>query len=504
MESKVSGFLKEVMAPEIQAAFMAPVLFRSFAPALPLMSAINKAHVVMLEEQGILDQAVAAELARVILDLDEEGPSAFELDPAREDPYFNYEAEVIRRVGADVGGRMHVARSRNDLKATQDRMRARHLAIKIMSEVQEVRRVLIDQAGKYSDVVMPGYTHLQPAQPITYGWYLLGVESGLQRDFNRFSEAYSRLNLSPLGAGALAGTSFPINRDRTACLLGFDGPAWHAQDAIACRDVIIELVAACTFLATTMGRMAQDFYNMTTYEFSTLDLPDSVAITSSIMPQKKNMAALENLKGRPAHLIGALSSAFAAYKAVPYSHAQDGTSDSMRWVWDSLEEMALAVPAARVVVSGAKPKPERMLELVRENYSTATDLADALVREKGLSFREAHHVVGRVVRLAMERGLKADEVGADLIDQAAVETIGRAASMSDEAARNALDPVKAVLSREGTGGPSPNDVAALVEAANSKHAEDSELLSRRVASLRAAEGELEKETKRLSGLASAA
>ncbi|QPC44055.1 argininosuccinate lyase [Kaustia mangrovi] len=478
MESKVSGFLKETMAPEILDGFMAPALERTFAVTLPFMSAINKAHVVMLGERGILSGAATRALLEAISDLETEGADAFALDPAREEAYFNYEAEVIRRLGAEVGGRMHVARSRNDLKSTVDRLHAREKALAIMAATNALRRTLLDRAEAYADTVMPGYTHLQPAQPVTYGWFLLGVANGLERDHARLSDCYGRLNLSPLGAGAIAGTSFPIDRVRTAELLGFDRPVPHAQDAIACRDAVIELVSASTFLMTTVGRLAQDYYVMTTYEFSTMELPDRVAITSSIMPQKKNMAALENLKGRAAYLLGALTTAFANYKGVPYSHAQDGTADSLRWAWDALDEAVRAVPVARVIVESATPRRARMLQLAGENYSTATDLADVLVREAGLSFRDAHHVVGRVVRLGLDAGLKADDIGAALVDRAAQETLGRPLGLGEETIRTAMDPVKAVESRRHTGGPSRADTADMI-------AEARDVLERDEAGLRA-------------------
>lgn len=267
----------------------------------------------------------------------------------------------------------------------------------------------------------------------------------------------------PAGAAALAGTSFAISRTSTAEALGFDGIVHHAQDAVGNRDAVIELLSSASLLASSIGRLAQDFYVMTTYEFQTLHLPDSIAITSSIMPQKKNMAALENLKGRVAIMTGALVTALAAYKAVPFSHAQDGTMDGMRWTWEALEEFAGMLPVASLVVARAEPRRERMLELAKANFSTVTDLADALVRETTLSFREAHHIVGRVVRLAMARGLKAEEITTDLLNQAARETVGHDIRFSADALRDSLDPARAVEGRAGTGSPARSDVLGMAE-----------------------------------------
>jgi argininosuccinate lyase len=385
----------------------------------------------------------------------------------------------MRRIGADTGGRMHIARSRNDLKATFDRMRSRAYALDIMDGLAELRGKLLASGERFADCVMPGYTHMQPAQPITFGYYLLGIGSGLERDFQRIAECYARLNFCPMGAGALAGTTFPIDRELTAALLGFDGAVMHAQDAVAARDTLIELVAACALVTTTIGRMAQDFYTMTTYEFATLGLPDRVAITSSIMPQKKNMSALENLKGRPAYLAGALMTALAGFKGTSYSHAHDGSTDALRWVWDALEEVVLALPVASLIVETAEPNRERMLELTRTNYSTATDLADALVRETGLSFRDAHHVVGRVVRLAMEDDRRADQIDPEMISRAANEVIGRPIDLDETIVRDAVDPSRAVGSRHNTGGPSRGDVEYMLTAMRARLRTDQAELSAR-------------------------
>jgi argininosuccinate lyase len=490
--SKVSGFLREAAAPEIQEGLLRPALERGFAPSLPLIEAINKAHLLMLADKGIVSADAARLIARTILDLEAEGPAAFEVDPAREDPYFNYEAELIHRAGPDVGGRLHTARSRNDLKCTLDRMRARAKALDLMRRVLELRSALLDKARDNLSVVMPGYTHMQPAQPITFGWYLLGIEHAIGRDHDRLVECYARINLSPLGAGAMAGTSFPIDPAMTARLLGFDGTMPHAQDAVASRDAIFELVSGATFLAITIGRMAHDFYAMTMHEVATLDLPDRIAITSSIMPQKKNMAALEHLKGRPAVMSGALMAALAAQKGVPFSHTQDAGAEALRWVWDALDEALHALPVARIVVVGAEPRKERMIDLARSNFSTVTDLADLLVRESGLSFREAHHVAGRVVRHAVDHDKLAHEIDAEMLRAAARESIGRPVDVEEGALARALDPGLAALGREYGGGPGTRTAEALLEARQVRLEQDKTKFARRDDAVRRAAGELDR------------
>lgn len=477
--SKISAFLSKGIAPEIQNYLMAPTLLRSFSAVLPLISQINKAHVLMLARREIISPEAAQKLAQVILQLEQEGESAFELNPELEEAYFNYEAEVIKRAGSDVGGRMHTARSRNDLKSAQDRLLARGLALRILNDLLVLREKTVERADELKDVVMPGYTHMQPAQPITFGYYLLGIAHALERDQERISQCYARINLSPMGACALAGTTFPIDRGMTAELLGFDGVIKHAQDAVASRDSIIELLSHCTLLASTLGRMAQDFYFMSTYEFQTVDFPDSVATTSSIMPQKKNMGVLENLKGRVAQLLGATVTAVTALKATPFTHTQEVYNDALRWAWEALEEITRMLPVSRLVVETVNPNRERMMELVRGNFSTATDLADMLVKEAGLPFREAHHVVGYAVRLALNSGLKADEMTTKLVQTAASEVLGRELALEEKTVQDCLDPRRAAEQRAGSGGPASTDIAAMIASLKTVTAQDRQKLNER-------------------------
>ncbi|RKF45016.1 argininosuccinate lyase [Paraburkholderia fungorum] len=501
MESKVSGLLHEALSSEAQAAIFLPWIEQAFGPSLPLLTQINEAHVVMLHDTGLLTPETASQLLAVVDDLAVAGPAAFKLDGSLEDVYFNYEAEVIARLGQDIGGRLHTARSRNDLQSTLDRMRGRQLALSLLGGTLTLRQSLINQASRYADCVMPGYTHLQHAQPITYGFYLSAVERSLKRDFDRLTGAFRRINECPLGAGAMAGTTFPIDRQSVSALLGFAAPVAHALDAVASKDPLLELLSTALFVATTFGRLAQDFYLMSTFEFSTLELPDSLAITSSIMPQKKNQAVLEFLKGRQSHLLGALVTGFASFRAAPYSHVLDSNADSLHWLWPAVDELVQTIPVVDQVINRATPKPERMLDLAGANFSTATDLADYLVQHKGLPFKEAHRITGRIVRLAIDAGLGVADIPPELVSRAAEETTGRQLSLSKQEITEALDPRAAVARRNG-GGPSAGDMKALLAQAESQLAVDREeqgkirssiehaanLLSARVAELRGAAG----------------
>jgi argininosuccinate lyase len=490
MESKVSGLLHEGLSREAQAAIFLPWIEQSFRPSLPLLTEINQAHVVMLHDTGLLERETASSLLAVVDELALAGPAAFTLDASLEDAYFNYEAEVIRRLGPEVGGRLHTARSRNDLQSTLDRMRARNVALLLIDGNVSLRRSLIEQAGKYAGCVMPGYTHLQHAQPITYGFYLSAVERGLQRDFERLAGAFRRLNECPLGAGAMAGTTFPIDRHAVAALLGFSAPLIHALDAVASKDPLLELLCAALFVATTFGRLAQDFYLMSTFEFSTLTLPDSLAITSSIMPQKKNQAVLEFLKGRQSHLLGALVTGFASFRAAPYSHVLDSNADSLHWLWQAVDELVDTIPVMNQVISRATPNTQRMAELAGANFSTATDLADMLVQKKGLSFKEAHHITGRVVRLAIDAGLGVADIPPELVSRAAQQATGRDVSLSREEIADALDPRAAVERRTSGGGPSGHDMQALLTQSKRQLAADTEMHQSIRSSIERANGQL--------------
>ena len=497
MNSTVSGFLTEALDPIIQTEMLEPGLNREFPMVLPLITRINKAHVVMLTKKKILTKEIARKLATAILELEALGPAAFTLDPAKEESYFNYEAELINRVGSDVGGRVHIARSRNDLYATMDRLRARDVTANLRARLLELREAVLSRARKHRNVVMPGYTHLQPAQPTTFGYYLAGIGQALERDYKRIAECWSRINISPLGAGAIVGTSFEIDRSMTSRLLGFEDVGPHAQDCIAARDYLVELLSDLTLATTTLSRMAQDFFVMTSYEFRTLELPDSVAQTSSMMPQKKNMSALEVLRASAAQVLGAHVSAVSGLRATHYSFGFDACCDPFRWTWEALEAAKRVMSVACVVINKAEPCPDRMLELTRTNFSTVTDLADLIVRESDLSFREAHHLVGGIVRAAMLRGLSADQIDSELIAEQSEVQIGRRIELPPTTVSESVDPIKSIQARHNSGGASEHDMAITLDGleddlirSKEAHAQANDKLSR-------AEQTLEQEFRKL-------
>ncbi|OZI26381.1 argininosuccinate lyase [Bordetella genomosp. 9] len=463
MESKVSSRLKQPLASEVIQHIFLPRLNREFFANFEMLNEINQAHLWMLHEQRILDDDTAGTLARALMKMQQDGPAAVELDAAREEAYFNYEAHLIKLVGQDVGGRLHTARSRNDIGATIDRIRARDFALRIGQALIGVARAALAQAGRYAHYVMPGYTHMQAAQPITYGYYLSALVDAWSRDIDRVLRALDRADASPLGSCALAGTSFAIDRDATSAMLGFTRPLDNALDGVASRDFALELSAALSIMMITCSRMVQDFYIWSTPEFGYLSFPDSVASTSSIMPQKKNPAVLEYLRGKTGHLIGLTAAAMSTVKSTHFTHSGDSSRESTRTCWEACEEALKALELVRLLVERVVPDQARMVGRAARDFSTVTDLADLLVREADVSFRDAHHIIGAVVREALEGKLPASEITAAMIDAAAREQLGRPVSLREEDIRACLDPVRNVASRLSYGAPAPALVLRRIE-----------------------------------------
>lgn len=500
MQSKVSRRLAEGTAPEVCEHIYAPRLARDFPAVFTHLSDVNQAHLLMLSRAGLLPAADGATLAAALLRIEEEGAAAVPLDPAIEDAYFNYEAHLMRTAGAHVGGCLHVARSRNDILATMDRMRTRLALLDLLDACRGACDAALANADRYAEVVMPGYTHLQPAQPITYGYWLLGVAESLSRELDRLQAAQPVLARCPLGAGALAGTAFPILPQEAARLLGFAEAAPHALDAVASRDYALGLMSAFAIAAVGASRVAQDLYVWCTHEFGLVDFPDSVAGTSSIMPQKKNPVVLEALKGKAGQLTGLLAGALATVKGVNFTHTGDGNRETMRGFFESADETLRIYKLLALVLRTASPKADAMLERARNDFCTATDLADALVRERGLSFREAHHVVGAVVRAAMDAKLAAHEITCAMVDDACEAQIGRAVRLGDEAVRRSLDPAITTFERTEGGGPAPQGVRARVRELQRQLARVQDQVQTRRGELQAARATLKSQVRALAAV----
>ena len=463
MESKISRRLKQPLAKEVIQTIFLPRLSREFFANFELLNQINLAHLVMLEEQGILDKNASVRIAEALLKMQQDGPDAVELDPAREEAYFNYEAHLMKLVGHDLGGRLHTARSRNDMGATTDRIRARNFCLRIAAALADVADAALARAKEFADYVMPGYTHMQAAQPITYGYYLSALVDAWSRDIERLLHVLDTADGSALGACALAGTSFPIDRVSTSEMLGFNYPLANSLDSVASRDFALELSATLSIMMITCSRMVQDFYIWSTPEFGYLSFSDSVASTSSIMPQKKNPVVLEYLRGKTSHMIGLTSATFTTVKSTHFSHAGDSSRESTRTCWEGCEEALKALDLMKLLLLEVEPNRERMVSRAAEDFSTVTDLADLLVRRAGASFRDAHHIIGGIVRDMLDQQLSARHITCSMINASASQQLGRAISLKEDDVRECMDPVRNVAARRSYGGPAPTLVLAGIE-----------------------------------------
>ncbi|WP_232703360.1 argininosuccinate lyase [Halobacterium wangiae] len=405
--------------------------------------AVDRAHVVMLAEQGIVADDEAAKILGALDDVEAAG---FDALPDGEDVHEAIETAVVERVGR-VGGKMHTARSRNDEVAACIRYRLREDLLAALDSVLALRESLAAVAEAEAETVMPGYTHLQPAQPTTVAHWALSYEGTLGRDAARLLDAYDRTNESPLGGAAFAGTTFNVDRERTADLLGFDGVVTNATDAAASRDFLLESVAALSSVAVTCSGLAEDLVFFANRGF--VDLDDDYASTSSIMPQKKNPDTLELVRATAGDAVGAYQALATTLKGLPRAYNRDLQRATVH-VWHATDFVSEATEVAAGAVATADWPAEALADAAGEDFSTATGVADALAAA-GLPFRTAHEIVAA-----------ASETGADLdaVDAAAREVTGESLSelVDPELVAAALDPVESVAQRDSTGGPAPDAV----------------------------------------------
>jgi argininosuccinate lyase len=374
----------------------------SVAAELGYIAQVDRAHVIMLSECKIINEGVACRLLSEIGDLEASGFAPLADVHAPRGLYLAYEDFLRRRLGEEIGGVLHTARSRNDLNATTLRLRLRAPYLRLLREALRLQVVLIRRAGRYGDIVMPAYTHYQAAVPISYGHYLAGVASVLERDINGVMAAFAGLNDCPLGAGSVGGTSLPIDPQRTTMLLGFERAVSHSVDAVASRDLVLRILAAASVLGVTLSRLASDLLLWTTAEFGFLSLPDQLIGSSSMMPQKRNPFLLEHVQGRSAMALGAFVSSAMAMHAKPFTNSISVGTEAVSPVWNALQSLSEALILARLVVAGAEPQPAAMLQRATDGYTAATEFANRLVTETGMPFRSAHHLVGSLINDAIE------------------------------------------------------------------------------------------------------
>jgi argininosuccinate lyase len=492
--------LREPLGRPFVDAILRPRLLADATAALPAMLAANRAHLVMLRARDLIPADAARLVARALAEIERAGLPPETLDPGLEDLYANLERAVARAAGEDAAGRMHVARSRNDLWATVARMNAREALLATRAAVHALRERLLALADEHAGLVMPGFTHLQPAQPVTAGFWLLGVAEAVARDAGRLADAWPRVNVCPLGAAAFAGTSFPVDRALTARLLGFDAPMASALDAVASRDFVLELLGGFAVLALTLSRLAEDLYVWSSAPVGLVDFSGAVAVASSIMPQKKNAAALEHVKGRAGQVVGALTAAMVAVKGTHFMHSRDTSVEVAQTLAQGEQALAVVLSLTAAALDAITFRPDACRRAAGEHFTTVTDLADALVREAGLPFRVAHEICADLVREAVERGRGVDALDAATVSAAATARAGREVRLAEATLRALLDPAASAAARRVTGGSAPAAVREGVAAARAALAEDRARDAARRAALDAAREALARESDRLAGL----
>ena len=357
----------------------------------------------MLAEQNIVD---AEDATQIINGLDQIAQE-FETDGVTEDLdlediHMHVEARLSEIVGP-VAGRLHTARSRNDQVATDFRLWVRDAMDMVDRALADLQKALIVRAEEHADTIMPGFTHLQSAQPVSLGHHLMAYYEMIRRDRSRFGDARKRMNESPLGAAALAGTGFPIDREKTASMLGFDGPTGNSLDSVSDRDFALDYLMAATQCSLHLSRLAEEFVIWASQPFGFIRLPDSFSTGSSIMPQKRNPDAAELVRGHCGRIAGAMNALVITMKGLPLAYSKDMQDDKPP-VFEAHDLLGLSIAAMAGMIAEVEFNARRMRALAETGYSTATDFADWLVREAKLPFREAHHVTGAVVALAEQRG----------------------------------------------------------------------------------------------------
>jgi argininosuccinate lyase len=369
----------------------------------------SKAHAAMLAAQGIIsaedEAAIQAGLDQIMGEIES---GQFTFSRSLEDVHMNIEARLKDLIGAPAG-RLHTARSRNDQVALDFRLYVRDRIDELDAALKELQLALARKAEAHAATIMPGFTHLQPAQPVTFGHHLLAYVEMLARDRGRLQDARKRLNECPLGAAALAGTSFPIDREMTARALGFDRPTANSLDSVSDRDFALETLAAASIAAMHLSRLAEEIVIWMTPQFGFIQLSDRFTTGSSIMPQKRNPDAAELTRAKVGRIAAAFQSLLMVMKGLPLTYSKDMQEDK-EVTFDALDNLALSIAAMTGMVEDMEPVPEVMRQAAGRGYSTATDLADWLVRRLNLPFREAHHITGRIVAAAESRGVELEEL----------------------------------------------------------------------------------------------
>ena len=423
----------------------------------------TEAHDIMLYEQCIITRE---ELSKILMALEElrqeKRLGKVILDPKYEDIHEFIEAYVIERTGLEIGGKIHTGRSRNDQVVLDTRMRLRTDLNEVSSLLLSLIKTLLNRAEEEQDVEMILYTHTQHAQIGTMAHYLLSHIDGLLRDLERLNDCYGRVNLNPLGAGPIGGTSIPVDRERTTGLLGFTGVMENSIDATSSRDFILEAASNLAIYMSEASRMAEDLIIWSSAEFGYIEIDDGYASISSIMPQKKNPTVLELVRGKTGRVYGNLQSLLTMIKGLPTGYSSD-LQETKPPLWDSLDVSKGSIEILDGVWATLKVNEKRLVETSSESYALAVDLAERLVSKAGLSFREAHMVVGNVVREMVVAGIKFTDLRPEDVEATAEKVLGKKVTIDATLLGDAIDAKNVLDGRKPIGSPSPKEVERMLK-----------------------------------------
>jgi argininosuccinate lyase len=447
---------------------------------------INQAHVVMLIEQEIIVKEEGRRLLQAL-----KGIRQVAARPGLEDVHMYVEEEVVKATNDRVGGNLHIAKSRNDQVSTAIRMKLRRDLIHLVATITTLQDALLETAGQHVNTLFPGYTHLRPAQPITLAHYLVACVDVLERDVQRLKDAYPRVNRCPMGACALATTSFPISRERVAELLGFDGLLENSVDAVGSRDFLLEVLAAVTIFATDVSRMVADLIVWSSLEFGLLELPDAFAATSSIMPQKKNPDVLEVVRARMSRIQGRFTSVAASLTSLPSTYNMD-LQEITPTLWAALHD----AEASTKILAKLYPKlmvRGRPFEKAGYAFTTATELANMLTRKYGVPFRAAHKTVGAVIKELVENDGTSHDVSKERLEAALKEKADLALPIQRKDIEDALNPTRFVDAHRVRGGPAPCEVTRMMKTRRHRLRSSRQWIDRKRTAQSAAEERLNRE-----------
>ena len=418
---------------------------------------VNLAHIIMLAEKKIITEQDAATILRALYEIHERGVEGLDLRPELEDIHMAIEEFVIKATGEEVGGKLNTAKSRNDQVATAIRLTLRKGVLDVGERLLELVSALVALAEKNTGVIMPGYTHLQVAQPTTFAHWLTAHASAILRDVGRIDQVYDAANSCPMGACALAGTSFPIDRMRVAHMLGFKRIEENAMDAISSRDFALQAMSSLAIAMVNLSRLAEELMLWGSAEFGMIELPEEFAATSSIMPQKKNPVVAELARAKAGRVFGNLLGALAVMKALPQSYNLD-LQDLTPSLWNSVDETRDTAGVMARLIGTIEPNRETMRKRAEGEFTAATELADVLVRKAGVAFRDAHAIVGKMVARATNEGRGPGDINIEDLQAASKEILDKEVHLKPEELGEALDLDKCIAARDLPGGPAPKAV----------------------------------------------